>query len=425
MSWIGLAAFGLFSGASAAPLHGCTLLKERLRLTSWPGGLHTGCANFQVEPFSCTKTKILGPVVVQYAGDRVSGRLPAYFIEVTPQRGYSIFSQDPDGAVLKAQLAAADTFWEGTLSSIFPVAGAIASLPFADNGTHEDLPGNNGGMLFARTIKVPYAGLAWSFPSIGVASGSLFPTCFSGISEFTPHTWADVPGHGEQALAAVQAPLAAVLCNKDFSGILLPEVTFGDQYDLDGIRNVCAFPTWPPAVMAGVLEPTSEAMEAITNPQKVCAGRLGPHLPRTGIVNTSSEWDAVNTIAYRIATLAEDHWLSGPGIEEGDRWQLVWPPTAIPTGSTCSRPGAVRLLETVTNGPIEIPELPGTDGPVRPGGAIAAYAEGGSGYVFAVWRRFEKCVEPFQGELFAADLTVLQQARLAACTAMNATDGMP
>lgn len=411
--------------ALGAPLHGCTFYKGRMVAESWPGGLGTGCAHFKVEPASCIKRKVIGGVVVEYPGDVVSGRLPAYFIEVTPQRGFSVFTQDPDGAVLRAQMTAADNYWQSTLSALFPLAGALGALPFAGNGTLEDRAGQNGGTLFARTIKVPYAGLAWAFPSIGVASGSVFPTCFSGISEFTPHTWADVPGHGEQALAAAQSPVAAVMCNLPTAGIYLPEVLIDSPFDADPLRNICAFPTGPVAVGVGVWEPTSEAMEALTDPRKVCAGRLGPHLPRTGVVHTSSEWDAVNTVAYRMATLAEDHWFSGPGIEPGDRWQLVWPPTASPGGNACFRPGAVRGVEFFTNGPIEIPEIPLTDGPLRPGGTVVAYSEGGSGYVFAVWRRFEKCVEPFQGELFAADLAVLQPVRAGLCTLMNGTDGMP
>jgi hypothetical protein len=144
------------------------------------------------------------------------------------------------------------------------------------------------------------------------------------------------------------------------------------------------------------------------------------------VVHTSNEWDAVQTIAYRMATLSEDHWLTGPGIEGGDRWQLVWPPATSPGAHSCYRPGELRPLEALTNGPLEWPELFGSDGPVRPGGtSVASYAEGGSGYVFAVWRRFERCVEPGQGLLFSADISVLQPARVALCSVMNGTDGMP
>ena len=411
----------------ASPLHGCTFYKGRLMASSWPGGLQTGCADFEVRPLSCTKTKVIGPAVVNYPGDVVSGRLPAYFIEVTPSRGFSIFALDADGAVLKVQLAASDAYYEQMLSALFPAASLVTELvPFSEDGVREDMPGNNGGVLFARSIKVPYAGLAWSFPTIGVASGSVFPACFAGISEFSPHTWADVPGHGEQAMAALQAPLAAVMCNQPASGLLLPELFLDSPFDADALRAPCAFPTLPAAVAAGVWEPTSEAVEAFINPQNVCAGRLGPHLPRTGVVHTSNEWDAVNVIAYRMATLSEDHWLTGPGLEPGDRWQLVWPPASSPMAHACYRPGEIRPLEALTNGPIEWPELPFTDGPLRPGGAtIATYGEGGSGYVFAVWRRFEKCVEPLQGTLFAADLVGLQPVRASLCSLMNGADGMP
>lgn len=410
--------------ASGSPLHGCTFHKARLTVPSWPGGLNTGCANFQVEPLSCTKTIVVPPgITVNYPGDVISGRLPAYFIEVTPYKGFSIFAQDPDGLILKGQLELAEQYWTNTLASLNPLAAASTLIPFGGKGYQQDEAGNNGGFLFARTIKVPYAGLAWSFPSVGAASGSVFPSCFDGISEFTPHTWADVLGHGETMMTLAQEPLASRLCHTQSAGVLLPEVLVGTPWDT--VRNVCAFPTTPALVAASVLKPTSEAMEAVLNPRKVCAGRFGSHLPRTGRTHTSSEWDAAQTVAYRMATLSEDHWQSGPGIEPGDRWQLVWPPTASPGGSACYRPGSMRLEELLLNGPLEMPETPGTDGPLRPGGPIAGYVEGGSPYVFAVWRRFERCGEPGQGALFAADMAALQPVREAACVGMNATDGMP
>ncbi len=417
-----LLGLGLGSG-HAAPLHGCTFHKARLKTASWPGGLGTGCANLEVKPLSCTKTRTVAGVPVTYLGDVVSGRLPAYFIEVTPYKGFSIFAIDPDGVVLKPQLKSAATYWDTTLSALSPLAAAASTIPFGGQGTQVDAPGNNGGMLFARAIKVPYAGLAWSFPSIGVSSGSVFPTCFDGISEHTPHTWADVLGHGETAMTALHLPIATPLCHTDAAGMLLPEVLVGTPWDTP--RNICSFPTTPALVSAAVLNPLSEAMEALTNPRKVCAGRLGNHLPRTGVTHTSSRWDAAQTVAYRFATLAEDHWQSGPGIEPGDRWQLVWPPTASPGGSACFRPGSIRIEEMWTNGPLAMPALPASDGPIRPGGLLAGYTQGGSNHVFAVWRRFERCVEPGQGALFTADVAALQPAREAVCASMNATDGMP
>ena len=418
-------ALAMMATAAGAPLHGCTFYKARLKQQSWPGGTDTGCAQFHVDSLACTKTKAIGPFVVSYPGDVITGRLPAYFVEVTPHKGFSVFTQDADGFVLRAQMNAAVRYWDYAIDFATGTGAVTRAIPGSETGFHDDHGDRTQGFLHARTLKVPYAGLAWAFPTIGVASGSVFPTCFDGLSELSPTTWADVPGHGETFLAGAYAPIAEALCDRPLSGVYTPEV-FGFSSPWDGIRNICAFPVTPTLVRAAVLNPTSEALEALTNPRKVCAGRLGWHLPRTGWTSVASEWDAANLVAYRMATMAEDHWLAGPGIEKGDRWQLVWPPAASPDAHTCYRPGSVRPLETLTNGPLEWPELPITDGEHRPGGGgVVAYRDGGSSYVFAVWRRFERCVEPFQGPLFRLDLSVIQVAREGACAAANATDGMP
>ena len=396
-------------------------------------GCRRGCANFNVQPLACEKSKPTPLGVVTYPGDVVSGRLPAYYIEVTPYQGWSVFAQDPfDGFALKAHLEAAQWHWKSVMAQRYAgLSTVVDAIPFSGDGAHNSMPGDNGGMLYGRTIRVPYGAIAWSFASIGVAGGSVAPVCFDGISEMSPAVWADLPGHGETSMALSHAVWTGSFCDKEWSGLYAPELPvhspLGSPWDLDSTRNWCAFPQTTPLVVAGVWQPTSEAIEPLTtlNPRKVCAGRLGPHLPRTGRVNTTNEWDAANLVAYRIATLSEDHFLSGPGMEPGDRWQLVWPPALSPGAHQCFRPGAVQALELATDGPVVAPELPGTDGPVRPGGTLATYARGGGSYVFAVWREFSKCVEPGQGALFTAELALHHPAAVAACTLANATDGMP
>jgi len=414
------------STAAAAPFHGCTFLKDRLIATSWPGGQHTGCANFSVAPLTCTKQKTTPLGVVTYPGDLVTGRLPAYFIEVTPFKGFSVFAEDTvDGLTLRPHIKASEAWWSFVMEQRYPgLGGVVGLLPGSGDGRVDPTPGSNGGFLYARTIKVPYGALAWTFASIGVTQGSAAPMCFDGISEFTPETWADLPGHPETGAALLVAPLTELLCDREFSGIYGPELPIDSPFD--NVRQTCAIPALPQWVLANIAEPTSEVWEIGLNPRKACAGRLGAHLPRTGWTgNAPNEWEAANLVAYRMATLAEDHFITGPGIEPGDRWQLVWPPMASPGAHKCGRPGAVRPLETLTDGPIAWPQLPGTDGPVRPGGTLGAYARGGGSYVWAVWRKFSRCVEPGMGALFSAELTAHHTAAVAACSAVGATDGMP
>lgn len=427
----GLALLGMASSAAASPFHGCTPLKPRLRPFSW-GFTPNSCSNFRNQPLSCTKTKVIAGVPVTYPGDVVSGRLPAWYIEVTPHIGTSVFAKDPDGFALKPALKGAAAYYVKK-TTMMPGMEALAAVPGALQGYQEYVSQNgrtqSAQSWHARTIKVPYAAVAWSFPSIMVASGSLFPTCFDGLSELSPAVWGDKLYHGETALTLAFAPAAELLCNLPTAGVMLPEPPdlVSSPWDNNELRQPCAFPTVTGAVMPLVWDPNSEAQKAITNPSKVCAGRLGPHLPRTGITTTDNEWEAVNTIAYRIATLADDHFSSGPGIEMYDRWQMVWPPQspANPTAGRCMRPGAITPEVMAPQGLFMPTANIMSDAPIRPGGAPGLYFEGQSPVVFLVWRRFERCVEPFQGALFLTDAVALQPIREAACSVMNSADGIP
>jgi hypothetical protein len=51
--------------------------------------------------------------------------------------------------------------------------------------------------------------------------------------------------------------------------------------------------------------------------------------------------------------------------------------------------------------------------------------QGLSDIIFAVWKKQSDCKEPWEYATVMADLIALQPIREAACTVLNATDGMP
>lgn len=442
---------GMEGEAVASPLHGCTFYKSRLKAQSWPGGTNTGCANFTVTAGGCQKVKVIFGIPITYRGDLVTGRLPTHFLETTPHLGYSAFTEDLDGVTLKIQLEAAAAYYASVvnLPNVDLPGGAavqavedalnraidiVNNTPGAKTGyqhVRDDVP---HGYIYARGLTVPYSGLAWNFPSIGVSGPNVFPTCFASLSEFTPHTWADKPGHPETPLLPAASVASMALCYLPTAGVYGPEVVADEWSPWDELTlplPECAWPATKPQVAIGLAAPGSRAGEIATDPRKACMGRLGPLLPRTGWIHGESEWDSSQIAAYRIATIGTDHFLGGPGIEPGDRWQLVWPPVnplVSPTAHTCHRPGAVRAAEMQTNGPMQfIPGPPATDGGYRPSGtsSFVVTTDGGTSHVWAVWRRFSRCLEPLGGLLFKADLAVIQAAREGGCAIMNATDGMP
>lgn len=399
----------LVSGAAAAPFSGCTFFKQRLANHSWPGGTDTGCAQFHVQSQACVKFKVVGYTVVTYQGDLVTGRLPEYFIEVTPHFGKSVFTEDPDGAQLSVQLDTATEYWKAQLG----IAGAPDQVVA---GANESDPTSPGQFLFGRAVKVPYGTLTWSQATIGVNAGAAGPAvCYESLSEYSPEVWSDKEGHAETGIAGIVNAVASDVCM--LPGTAIP-ANLIDPPALDVVEP-CAVPATREQILIGMGRPDSEVADIAINPSTMCAGRFGPLLPRTGWVADADELTAAQHVAYKTASIGKDHFNAGPGIEMDDRWQMVWPPSLNPLAGQCFIPGVERpLVEMVPL--VNMPTVPLTDGPfMRPGPAT----EGKSPYVFAVWRRFTKCVEPGQGAIWQAELAALRSARMAACSA--APDSMP
>ena len=389
--------------ADAAPLNGCTFLKDRLEEDSWD------CANFEVQSESCTKYKYVGATVVQYQGDLVKGRLPAYFIEVTPFIGESIFANAGDGAVLQANLDLAQDFFEsGTKAK-----GLLELLPdelkeMAEQGHREHWTpdGSRGAFYHARLIKVPYAATAWAFASIGVSAPAGLPLCFEGLSEYAPWSWADLDSSPEALHAAA---LHAVIGNTCVTKAYAAGVVTTGPAPPGGSSSftpMCAIPMAREVQRAQIFLPTSEATRPFTNPRWLCNGRLGSPLPRTGYVDFSEPETDYEAIAWRMASVSNDLWYTG-GVKAGDRWQRVWPPQA---GSTaCFQPGTSDVSRVFQSGftpeaALSLilendPANPSSDG-IRQPDDEGLYNMGMSPAVYAIWRPFEECVEPFQGPLF-------------------------
>lgn len=385
--------------ALAMPFDGCTFFKNRLARHSWPeqsleGG---GCANYQIEELACQITRNVGGVPVTYPGDRVSGRYPEYFLEVTPHFGTSIFTSEADGRRLGRQLDGATQFWKSEKNvGQLPdwMLGGTARRPISET--------ENALLWHARALRVPYGVVNWSWPQIGVvATGAAgVPTCFLGISEHSPAVWSDAPLHPETWLAGVFNPLN--LCG-------LPGVAqLNNRIDPPGVRpfEACSRGVRRGAINLGTAMPDSEVADAFINPLLSCAGRFGPLFPRTGWVSDAND-DLTNAekVAYKFASLARDHFISGPGVEAGDRWQIVWPRAGNFEQASCFVPGAERPVAELQRS-VHLPQVPFTDGPE---------GENRSSIVIAVWRSFSKCVEPGQGTAWRSSLQATREARVQAC----------
>lgn len=392
---------GLFAAAAvAAPFDGCTLLSPRLVQGSWPGGLGQGCANLSVVEGGCVKVKMTPAGPVTYPGDRITGRLPTHFIETTARVGTSVFAEAADGLALRPQLALAREYWTAVLGRGLPVKPA-------GDGVVVD-PVQARGFLHARALAVPYGRLVWSFPEVGHESGAMVPTCFSGLSELAPRTWADVPGHPDTPLVRVHALTNATCALPGPPGRLF-EMTprAPDAAAVGALTGAAPTGASQSVLPCAVPQPAAIARAralAKAAQTKRCVGRLGPHLPRTGAVSALDPWPAATLVAVRLATLAEAHWGTGPGLSPGDRWQQVWPPATGPGAHACFVPGER------TEGPphLPLPQSPHPD----------------DVYVFATWRPFSTCAEPGQGAAFRATARATHLARTTACAAFR-TKGFP
>lgn len=391
----GLGGLGAAGPAPAAPFDGCTLLQDRLVASSWPGGLGTGCASFAVLPSACIYVTPLGQ---SSTGDLVTGRLPESFLEVTPHFGTSIFALAADGGALRAALQTATQQWRA-------VRHGLPDVPGSRNGQTESETSVGHTMWHARALPIPYGQRVWSFPSFGAdGGGEGAPTCFQALSEQAPKTWANTPGHPESAVVRLHAAFAAA-CH-------LPRPLVSNGLPPAPVPSwLGAFEPGPRCAAPDVLPDAALQARLVAKAPttKVCAGRLGPHLPRTGLVTYADPWLSANLAAYRVATLGEDHFDSGPGVRGEDRWQLVWPPTLTPLGSRCFKPGAPPPE------PVHRALPPTSDGPVRPGPTT----QGAASYVFAVWRAFARCVPQGEGANATAELLEDYAEKRASCQAAS------
>lgn len=400
----------MMTWALAAPFDGCTFHRSRLAQASWPGGTGRGCADYRVQANGCIKTKVIPPTVVTYQGDLISGRAPEYFIEVTPHFGESVFARGVEGAPLAAQLEAARQYWEAQLNSGWVPKAAQGGVSSESND-----PEMASQFWHARVVKVPYALPTWGWPEHHVTNvGPVGPApCFLALSEFTPHVWADTPNNPESTLAGIlNGALGTSMCN------LVPGLAFvsdlTDPPRPDSPIAACALPVTKEQVTTNMFVPGSEVSDVIAAPSTMCAGRLGPLFPRSGWTNYGDELNQAQLAAYRMASIGKDHFLSGPGVEAQDRWQVVWPPAANPLEANCFVPGAERPLVELLPA-VSLPLIPATDGPNQQ--PTRGGKEGSGSYVFAVWRRWTKCVEPGQGAIWEAEMNIVRGLRQAACRA--------
>jgi hypothetical protein len=383
----------LSSQAHSAPFHGCTFYKSRLKEWSWPGGLNTGCANFSLNSGACQKVKCIATACITYSGTLFTGWIPEFFIEVTSRAGKSAFAETSDGSLLKEHLAIADKKWREH--------GDINPTPI---GARQELHDGeiDAKLLFARALSVPYGAVGWSFPVVGISGGQAVPTCYRAISELVPETWADDTDSGDRYLAAKWAPVTSKMCTMGavVNGVI-GSVGGGSSGDVK-----CAM-----ALSAKLQQTKAKAGASAYNPMKQCMGVLGGLLPRTGwTADSSHPYTAAQQIAWRLASLSEDYFNTGIGVQGDDKWQVIWPAMIR---AECFAPGSLLRTSTMEPSTFFSPRL---DLPEN---------EGLSDVVFAIWRKHTKCLEPWEGVAAQADFNGLQAVRSAACAEINANDGMP
>lgn len=407
----------------AAPFHACTPFKERLIGTSWPGGLHTGCANFQVNYGACTITKHTWFGDIHYGGAQVSGYLPDYIIEVTPYFGMTSYSQDIDGALITAQMALAVSTWEKSNPG---------SAPVISNGadeSQEDTGQAYSKSLYGRMVASPFENPVWAFSMFGVPVGQTTGEIagLAGISEMDPVTWndSDVVPDPDKYISVPLLPATTFMCHGPMSvasGVIntassaIAQINPGKYAPPRSGAPVIAMPVLQEAALYADLLPDSDALAFTQDPTRMCMGNLGALLPRSGYSDVSDSFRASQTAAWRIASLTYDHF-SAPfgthagGVLPGDKWQIIWPPV-YPTSTMCFTPGSVATP------PLNIA-----------GSAVYGQVTPARGFmdtlVVMVWRYHSACEQPWDGPGDAAEIVASYPARAAACRAINAVDGMP
>lgn len=414
---------------NAAPFHGCTFLKERLIGSSWPGGLGTGCANFQVTYGACTKYHCTPFGCVAYPGTMVTGFLPDYIIEVTPYFGRSSFTdvlvKDPDGYKLAAQMKSAVSTWNAR----YPSPPSPPGMAF-QNG-YDETQENNAQVYhhsyFGRMLPTPNEDLIWKFQNMDNPAGKSIIgaiTGFNAISEFDPETWNDGLLDPDKKISTPLIPATNLACHGAMSAAqgaiqsakqVIANLPVPPYYPQGG-GDVIAMPVSPASASYSNLKPDSDALSFTRDPTRMCMGKLGSLLPRSGHSTTTERYTASQIAAWRIASLSYDHF-SAPfgthagGIMPDDKWQILWPPV-MPTSTACFAPGGLNT-PTLTINPV-----------FEPLTHISQRA-GIDTLVIGVWRKRARCVEPWDTASATAEFFGTYAAKVAACQLPNKLDLMP
>ena len=417
------------SSVNAAPFHACTFLKERLLASSWPGGLGTGCANLQVTYGACTKYHCTPLGCFAYDGTLVTGFLPDYIIEVTPYFGRSSFTDnlvtDPDGYLMSSQLKSAVATWDFLYRS--PPSPPGTALQNGYDETQEDNAQVYHHSYFARMLPTPNENLIWKFQDMADPVGKAIVgaiTGFSGISEFDPQTWNDSLLDPDKKISTPLIPATDLVCHGMASAaqgaIQTAKQIIANlpvpSYNPPSSGEVIAMPVTPAGAAYANLKPDSDAMSFMGDISRMCMGKLGPLLPRSGHSTTAERYSASQIAAWRIASLTYDHF-SAPfgthagGVMSDDKWQILWPPV-LPTSTACFAPGGLNT-PTLTVNPLfepltHIPQRAGIDT-----------------IVIGVWRKRSSCEEPWDTVTATAEIEGTYAARVEACQLPNKLDLMP
>jgi len=380
--------------AQAVPFHACTFFKPTLVKQSML------CADFRVTYGACRKIKCFPGGCYTYDGALVTGWMPDYFLEVTNRAGQSAFAS-ADFPAMKAAMGIAAGRWASH--------GILGDLPSL-SATTEARQGDHHSMFFGRALQVPFGPVGWRLQTASdMNTGTMYPKCYKAVTEFAAETWADDwSSSGDRELATAWAAYTAPVCagGAAVMGALatlprpsVPVPSFGG----------CALrPLSVPEQKAAAV--TGSATYDIT---KQCMGGLGGLLPRTGFTDGST-YDAAERIAWRTASLAEDYFKAGVGVEPSDKWQIVHPAS---TGF-CFPPGSALRPSPLLGGQ-HFGRLP----PLSYDNLAVPQHE--TDYVFAVWRFRSTCVEPLQHWAVEGEIAAYELAHTAACAPINAATGAP
>jgi hypothetical protein len=388
----GVAAVGALAlalRAAAAPFHGCTFFEPQLLGQSMAcaqfTNIYGACTIYHCSPFGC----------LIYPGWQFDGWMPDYFLEVTNRAGESAFTSGADMVLHRLQMGKAAANW-------------IAHGDPFRLSTKGDLPrdGHDYSMYYGRGLPIPWGAVGWYLYAADVKSEGGLPKCFAAITEDVAETWSDswTPGaeSGDRKLAAAWSTLTAPVCVYGaplmgaIATIPTPSLSLGSMLP-------CAFP-----IPAGWQEYLALTGGSAYDVSKQCMGSLGPLLPRSGFTEGET-YTAAERVAWRTASLAEDYFRTGIGVQGADKWQIIHP---LSTGM-CFKPGSLTRPSLMNGGEVFVRTPPAQyDQQLLP--------EHETDYVFAVWRKRSKCLEPPQGLALQAELAAFVGIHKAECAAFSA-----